>query len=264
MQKKLKFLQEQLATYDRLAVAFSGGVDSAFLLLSAFQVLDIKALAVTVVGSYFSPDETDRAKEFCTKHGILHLMLHMDEELTDSFSHNPPNRCYLCKKSIFQLIQQSLGDIPIADGSNLDDLDDYRPGQKALHELDIVSPLLDAGFTKQDIRTGLIAMNEPLWNEPPCACLASRIPYGSTITAEKLHAVYRAETILHQLGFLQVRVRHHGSVARIEVAKEELPKFFDKDVMEKINHQIRQAGFNHVSLDLAGYEQGSLNKDICL
>ena len=150
------------------------------------------------------------------------------------------------------------------DKQNDDSSRTRRTRKIAVRQLDIVSPLLDANFTKQNIRTGLIAMNEPLWNEPPCACLASRIPYGSTITAEKLHAVYRAETILHQLGFLQVRVRHHGSVARIEVAKEELPKFFDKDVMEKINHQIRQAGFNHVSLDLAGYEQGSLNKDICL
>lgn len=264
LQKKFNALKNELQTYDHLAIAFSGGVDSAFLALAAHSAIGIHALAVTCAGSYFPPDEIERARDFCTRHDIPHLVLNIDDEITDQFAYNPPDRCYLCKKCLFSMMKDALGDIPIADGSNLDDLGDYRPGRIALRELEVISPLIDTGFTKHDIRSGLAAMNEPIWDEPACACLASRIPYGSLITKEKLDAVYKAESALREMGFRQVRVRHHETVARIEVPKEDIPRFFDMDVMKKVNEAVRDAGFTHVALDLAGYEKGSLNRDITL
>ncbi|MEA4922883.1 MAG: ATP-dependent sacrificial sulfur transferase LarE [Eubacteriaceae bacterium] len=262
MQDKLKLLKDKIRSYDRLAIAFSGGVDSTFLLLAANSVLGSGALAVTASAPHFAPDELQEAKQLCEDHDIPQLVISLDETVTDTFAHNPVDRCYICKKAMFSFIKEALGDMPLADGTNADDKDDYRPGRRALKELGVISPLEEVGFTKAEIRKALAAMNIKIWDKPAYACLASRIPYGEMITPEKLAAVYRAEKALKELGFTQVRVRHHGDVARIEVLPEERHKFFDEKFMDRVNEEVKKAGFTYAALDLGGYVKGSLNSNI--
>ncbi|MGI6721227.1 MAG: ATP-dependent sacrificial sulfur transferase LarE [Anaerovoracaceae bacterium] len=260
LQEKIKLLKDELRTYDRIAIAFSGGVDSTFLLLVAHSVLGAGALAVTATGPQFAPDEIQEAKEMCEKYEIPQLVLNIENEVMPYIADNPEDRCYICKRHMFEFIPDALGEFPIADGSNADDLLDYRPGRRALRELGIISPLEDIGFTKDEIRTALVAMNVPTWNKPAYACLATRIPTGDALTREKMEAVYRAEHALRQKGIAQVRVRHHGDVARIEVAPEERRKFYSDSFMDQVNQIVKQAGFKYAALDLGGYVKGSMNK----
>ena len=277
-EEKLLLLESILKGYGKVAVAFSGGVDSAFLLLFAKKVLGAGVTAVTVTGPHFAPDEMDYAAELCRREGIGHTVIDFGAEILAGFAHNPPDRCYICKKAIFSRVADQVtgssamagigsapgaaeeaGAITIADGTNLDDMRDYRPGRRALEELGVASPLKEAGLTKAEVRRGLKELGGEIWDKPAFACLASRIPYGEEITEEKLSAIYQVESYLKSLGFRQVRVRHHGDLARIEVDPAERAAFFDLDLMDQVCAFARGAGFRYVALDLAGYQMGSLN-----
>lgn len=264
--EKLEKLNELISGYSTMAVAFSGGVDSTFLLLYGKKVLGDRVLAVTASAPNFAPDEIHYARGLCRQEGIRHMVIDLGEEILSSFFHNPPDRCYICKKSIFgnmkAAVLEAYPEAVLVDGTNVDDGKDYRPGRKALEELSIASPLKEADLTKDEIRRGLKELGGEIWNKPAFACLASRIPYGEEITAEKMAAVYKAETALHELGFEQIRVRHHGTVARIEVLPRQRADFFDLGFMDKVNELIKEAGFSYAALDLAGYRMGSLNEDI--
>lgn len=257
-------LLRQIRRYDTLAVAFSGGADSAFLLAFARQYggFGSRLTAVTLRAPNFSPDEVLYAETFCRDREIPHILLDVPLEEIDGFSENTPERCYYCKKSLFTriLTETARRNIrTVADGTNQDDEYDYRPGRRALQELRVVSPLLDAGLTKAGIRAGLRAMGLSIWDKPAFACLASRIPYGEPVTEEKLAAVRAVEQQLHLLGFRQVRVRHHGEVARIELLPEDFSRFFNREIMQKTKEAALQAGFRFAALDLDGYRMGSLN-----
>jgi len=265
MQDKLELLRQKLLGHENLAVAFSGGVDSTYLLLCAKDIFGEDLLAVTALAPNFDPDEIEQTKKICNEYEIRHLIVNLGTDLLDEIAHNPEDRCYVCKKSIFSALRETLSELgfdTLADGTNLDDAKDYRPGQRALDELGVISPLRDAGFTKQDIRLGLKAMNVDIWDKPAYACLASRVPYGEQITIEKLDAIHKAEAALRELGFPQVRVRHHGDVARIEVPPTQRSRFFDEAFMDLVNETVKKAGFKYASLDLGGYVMGSLNKGL--
>lgn len=274
---KLKKLAEILTSYGQMLVALSGGVDSVFLLVFAHKLWgDDRIAALTATGPHFADDELAYAKQLCEALGVSHKRIKADDVLSE-IRHNPPDRCYLCKKEIFSRLKEraDMRGYVLADGTNLDDLDDYRPGYQALQELGIASPLKDAALTKKEIRQALKALADederfaaaltlkngaPVWEKPAFACLASRIPYGELITTEKLNAIYEAEIFLQSLGLSQVRVRHHGDVARIEVLPEERCKFCDANFMDRVNEGIKKCGFSFAALDLGGYQMGNLNK----
>lgn len=265
-EEKLARLEAILKEYREIAVTFSGGVDSTFLLLFARKVLGDGVVAVTANAPNFAPDEIQYAQELCQREGIRHQMVELGPSILEAFADNPPDRCYICKSIVFgKLLSQVRHRFPhavICDGTNLDDMQDYRPGRKALEELGIASPLKEAGLTKSDVRRGLRDLGGDIWNKPAYACLASRIPYGERITVEKLAAIHQAEMALRELGFDQVRVRHHGAVARIEVAPENRARFFDLAFMDQVNAIIKEAGFLYATLDLGGYRMGSLNEEV--
>jgi uncharacterized protein len=261
-QEKLSLLQENITLRHSLTVAFSGGVDSTFLLKAAHDILNNWLLAVIVRMEAFPEREFKEAENYVKEMGIKYVVLPFDEFNIPGFSDNPPDRCYLCKKALFREIirhSKAHGIDCVADGSNLDDLLDYRPGMKAVRELGIVSPLQEAGMTKDDIRILSREMGLSTWNKPSFACLASRFPFGDKITREKMHMVDQGEEYLISLGFDQVRVRCHGKLARIEVAPAARSKFFSIDLMDQIVQRFTQIGFSYVSLDLQGYRTGSTN-----
>lgn len=281
LDSKLEKLKKTISNYGRMLVALSGGVDSIFLTAFAYKIWgDDRIAALTATGPHFAPDEALYAEQFCDMLGINHKLINTDYILP-IIEDNPPDRCYHCKKAIFSELKSKadmVGSI-LADGTNADDMNDYRPGYKALCELDIASPLKDAGLTKKEIRQALkdlasgdksiekaFTVSFPgegtmmIWEKPAFACLASRIPYGESINSEKLTSIYRAETFLRSLGFSQVRVRHHGDIARIEVLPQDRSKFYNEDFMDKINDGIKGCGFKFAALDLGGYKMGSLNK----
>ena len=262
LQRKLGVLTDILQSYSSVVVAFSGGVDSTFLLKHAHSLLGRRAVAVTAVAPHFASDETEEAINFCTSEGIMHLLVNMDDSFLSKIAHNPVDRCYICKKTIFNalLSHPGLEDMVPIDGTNADDEADFRPGEKALTELGVYSPLREAGLTKDEIRAALKELGIAVWNKPSFACLASRIPYGETITVKKLESVYRLERLLKKSGFAQVRVRHHGDVARIEVLPEDRYKFFDEEFMDMVNIAAKDVGFVYAALDLGGYKMGNMNK----
>jgi uncharacterized protein len=248
-----------------LAVAYSGGVDSTFLLKVAHDILQDLAIAVTARSSTYPERELIEAAEFTRNAGIKHIIIQSEELDIEGFTNNPPNRCYLCKYELFSKIKEVAKKYNIkyiAEGSNIDDLGDYRPGIQAIKELGIISPLKDAGLGKDAIRKLSKKMGLPTWDKPSFACLASRFPYGEKITQEKLAMVDRAEQYLLDLGFKQVRVRHHGDTARIEVAESEQLKFFDLKLMDNIYKRFKKIGFAYTALDLKGYRTGSMNEVI--
>ena len=223
LQQKVKILTENLQKLESLAVAFSSGVDSTFLLKVAHQTLGDRVLAVTVQSNSFPKRELQEAKEFCEKEKIRQVVVPFDELQVPGFSQNPPERCYLCKKEMFRNIVKTAneyGFIHVAEGSNLDDEGDYRPGMRAIAQMQIVSPLREAGFTKREIRQLSREYGIATWEKPSFACLSSRFAYGESITKDKLVMVEQAEQLLWELGFSQVRVRVHGTLARIEVPEE--------------------------------------------
>ena len=264
LENKLSALRKFFRLYGSAAIAFSGGVDSTFLLKVAHDELGEKVSAVSAVSILSPKRETEAAAAFCKKEGIRLVTIQIDPLKIPGFRNNPENRCYICKKEIFSKIRSlSLenGIFTVCDGSNADDTGDYRPGMKALAELGIKSPLLECGFTKSEIRELSKEIGLPSWNKPSAACLASRFVYGEEITAEKLQMVENAEDFLSELGFWQKRVRIHAdNLARIEVMPEDFEKILN--AKEKINNYFRSLGFKYVTLDIQGFRSGSMNEVI--
>lgn len=260
---KYEKLKSYIANLSSVAVAFSDGVDSTFLLFVAKETLADKAIAITANLNSFPEKELDGAIKFCKDNKIKHLIANIDEFQFDGFCKNPPDRCYICKKAIFSKIIKMAENEQITnviEGSNLDDEGDYRPGIKAIKELGIKSPLKECGFTKNDIRVLSKYYNVATWEKPSYACLASRFPYGEEITKEKLIMVEKSEKLLSELGFNQYRVRIHGRVARIELLPEDFEKIVSKEIRDIINTSLKSWGFEYISLDLAGYRTGSMNE----
>lgn len=261
--KKYEDLKNLLKDYGSLAVSFSSGVDSTFLLYAAKEALGDKAIAITAKLGSFPERELKEAKEFCEEYKIRQFIIEINELDIEGFSENPKNRCYICKHTIFEnIIKIASGegiDI-VAEGSNLDDNGDYRPGLQAIAELGIKSPLRSAGFTKEDIRALSKHLGLPTWEKPSFACLASRFVYGETITKEKLEMVDKAEQLLFELGFRQFRVRIHGTMARIEILPDEFEKLINDDIRSKIVQSFKSYGFTYVTMDLIGYRTGSMNE----
>jgi len=248
-----------------IAVAFSGGVDSTFLAAVSSQVLGERVLLVTALSPTYPEREQSDAKKLAEQLGIRQVIVVSNELKIPGFAENPVNRCYFCKKELFKIIKEIAGKRGlkvVADGSNTDDLHDYRPGRKALAELKIRSPLIEAGFTKKDIREFSRKMGLPTADKPSLACLASRFPYGSRITRERLEAVDAVEDALSKLGFRQVRVRHHGEIARIEVEPGEIGRLVAPAVRKRILGCAKKLGFKYVAVDIEGYRTGSMNETI--
>jgi len=262
LQNKKAKLISFLSDLDSLLVAFSGGVDSTLLTAVAHTVLGNRLLAVTAISPLHPEQETRAAKDLAKKIGVRHTLIQSEEMMLPDVTGNPLDRCYHCKTHLFGLLLKIAGENDIqyvAHGANLDDLDDYRPGYQAAREMQIRAPLVDAGLTKADIRELSREMGLESWDKPAMACLASRIPYGTTLTVEKLAVIEKAEKVLHQLGFRHCRVRHHDKLARIEVPPEAFSKMLDQKTADEIVARLRMLGFKHISLDLAGYRQGSMN-----
>lgn len=260
---KYEQLLDYLKSLESVAVAFSSGVDSTFLAFAAKEALGDKMIAVTASSCSFPKRELSEAVAFCEENGIRHKICETNELEIDGFSQNPPNRCYICKKAIFEnflKLAKSEGIKVVVEGSNLDDDGDYRPGLIAVKELGIKSPLRHIGFTKEDIRVLSKYLNLPTWDKQSFACLASRFVYGETITEEKLSMVDKAEQLLLDLGFNQIRVRIHNNIARIEVMPEEFEKLISEDNRSKITNNFKEFGFSYVTMDLTGYRTGSMNE----
>ncbi len=224
-----------------------------------------KAIAVTLSATFTARREMTEAETFCRENGITHIMINVDMAEIDGFRDNPPDRCYICKRAIFTRIittAREHGVEHVIDGSNLDDLSDYRPGMKALHELGVISPLRECRLTKSDVRELSRKLNLKTWNKPSFACLASRFVYGEMITPEKLKMVERSEELLMSMGFRQIRVRVHGDLARIEVLPEDFTRITAENTRAKIYDTLKDYGFSYVSLDMKGYRSGSMNEII--
>lgn len=263
LQEKFELLKDNIRRIGSAAIAFSGGVDSTFLVRVTHDILGDKMVAVTATSSTYPERELNEAIKYAEDMGVKHLIISSEELDIDGFASNPRNRCYFCKKELFTKIgkvAEENGMKYVFDGSNLDDNGDYRPGMEAARELKVISPLKEANLTKADIRELSKELGLPTWNKPSFACLSSRFPYGKKITIPKLKMVDEAEQFLIDMGIRQVRVRHHGEIARIEVSPEERVKFFDAKVMDKIGERFKKIGFTYVTLDILGYRTGSMNE----
>lgn len=265
LHEKKQHLENYLRELGSIAIAFSAGVDSTFLLKTAHDLLGDKVVAVTASSCSFPQRELDEAKAFCRTENIKHIVVESEELAIEGFSQNPKNRCYLCKHELFTKILDITRrlNIPyIAEGSNTDDNGDYRPGLMAVAELNVKSPLREAELSKEEIRQLSRELGLATWNKQSFACLSSRFVYGETITEEKLSMVDRAEQKLLDMGFHQVRVRIHGKIARIEIEPCEFAKILQGDNAAALDRYMKELGFTYVTLDLGGYRSGSMNETL--
>ena len=260
---KYEKLKSIIKDCGKIAIAFSGGVDSTFLTKVAKDVLGENAVAVTISSILVTDDELKEADDFCKAENIEHLIYNADVLSIPGFEDNPPDRCYICKKAIFTNVKNLVGErgiSVIAEGTNVDDDGDYRPGMRAIKELGVRSPLKEAGLTKAEIRELSCMLGLKTWNKPSCACLASRFAYGEVINKDKLDMIYSAECYIRSLGFEQFRVRLQDGIARIELRPADIQKFIENGIKDKVSEKLHALGFKYVSLDLDGYRLGSMNE----
>lgn len=265
--QKLRKLKEHISQCAGALVAFSGGVDSTFLLKVTREVLGENVLAVTITGPVFPGKEIEEAQEIACVFNVEHLVVELDEMEEEHFRANPPDRCYHCKKNLFSVmtgIARQRGLACVFEASNMDDTRDYRPGMKAIDELGVRSPLIEANLTKQDIRALSKELELTTWDKLSMACFASRIPYNEPITPEKIEQVRKGEKYLCSLGFRQCRLRHHGTIARIEVAPDEFDRIVDEPIRRDLIAHVKGLGFKYVTIDLDGFRSGSLNEELDL
>lgn len=264
MDKKYEALSQNIKALGSVVIAFSGGVDSTFLAFAAKEALGENAIGVTVDSPYIPRWELEESKELAKRIGIRHVIIEINE-IPESIKNNPENRCYLCKKAIFSKIlaeAKELGMAYVVDGSNFDDTKDYRPGMIALKELMVRSPLLETEWTKQEIRHMSAQVKLPTHDKPAYACLLTRLPYDKEILFEDLEKIDKAEVFMMSLGFKAVRVRCHGDLARIEVARDDRKKLFDEKLLDEISDTIKSYGFTYVTIEASGYKMGSFNIQI--
>ena len=263
VEEKLEQLKKTLREMGTVLIAYSGGVDSSFLAVTAHEVLGQNSLAVFASSPVAPPMEKEAAGSLAHQFGLRFRIIESNEMDNPDFVANPPERCYYCKRELFSELKPMAlaeGLKWVADGTNADDLSDYRPGRKASAEAGIRSPLLEVGLTKAEIRQLSHAQGLPTWDRPASPCLASRIPYGTPVTAETLNKIARGEKYLHSLGLRQVRLRHHGDIARIELDQPDMAKIIKTDIRQGIIEHFKALGYKYVTLDLTGYRTGSLNE----
>lgn len=263
LKKKFDNLKVTLSGMGRVLIAFSAGVDSAFLLKVASIVLPGRTLAVTATSPTYPKRELKQAKQIAGQLNLRIKIIRSQELENPKFAKNPSDRCYYCKRELFQKLKQIADKEKIRyvlDGSNIDDKKDWRPGNKAKRQLRVRSPLMEAGLTKQDIRSLSRSLGLRTWNKPALACLASRFPYGSKITRSALRRVEKGEDFLRELGFEQVRLRHYDDLARIEVEKQKIKHLFNSNLSHRLRDRLKKLGYNHVVVDLEGYREGSMNR----
>ncbi|MFB3853224.1 MAG: ATP-dependent sacrificial sulfur transferase LarE [Vicinamibacterales bacterium] len=260
-------MREILASLESAVVAFSGGVDSAYLAYEANAVLGDRAVAVTAESSSYPAHHREMAIGLARRIGLRHEFVRTGEMERPEYRANPANRCFYCKQELFRTLTalaRERGIRAVLDGSNADDRGDYRPGREAARQYGVRSPLDEAELHKEEIRALSREAGLPGWDEPSSACLSSRIPYDSEVTEEKLRAIEAAEDLLRSLGFRHCRVRHHGEIARIEVSRTEMASFVEKGISDRVCHELKGLGFRYVTLDLQGYRTGSLNEGLIL
>lgn len=265
LDKKLAQLRAFFRPLNSVMVAFSGGVDSTFVLKVAYEVLGDNVLALTTTSPTMPTDDRISALEMARLIGARHLVIESDELAVPGYASNPINRCYLCKHNLFTVCEAKaaeLGFDVIADGLNLDDLHDYRPGIKAATEKRVRHPLVEAEMTKADIREISRSMGLPTWDRPASPCLSSRFPYGTQITREGLRQVEEGERLLHAMGFAVARVRYHGDVARLEVEASAILRLLEPKIRETVDRELKRIGFRFVTVDLKGFRSGSLNEGV--
>lgn len=263
LDEKENVLLSRLAEIPSIIVALSGGADSAYLAWAAHRALASRALSVTALSPSFAAHDRETVEQFVKKLALRHEFIETNEMENPAYRANQPDRCYFCKDELFSVLDnlaRSRGFAAIAYGVNADDTLDFRPGHRAATEHQVLAPLLDAGLAKAEIRTLSQRGGLPTWDRPASACLASRVPYGTEVTPERLALIERSEAALRELGFRQFRVRIHDNLARVEISQEEMPRALTEEIAAAISERLKSAGFAYVALDLEGYRQGSLNE----